>query len=440
MTRDLAYICSIVVLGIASIIFGLAFYGKQVEFEQKITEFATAEPTIIAAPIELGSKGYGNQGVAKLLIEVDDLKKETATFAETKEALLAEIDDKTRKLDTAAKSILELQNRTGAGEQRLATANENIAALQKLINDFRNQRKDNSDIELEQLRKELDRERALRQSGMAKLDKTTSEMGVRDQKARQQQLEAERKIAALQLIVTQKNAIASRQNRLREESNDGQIVEVDVDRKFAVINLGKVDRVVEGMRFDVVRWRFNRWDLIACVEITSVKDAVSTVVILTDVRQRMVCPYTGFEGLPGMKYSPYAAGGETGDRVVNLIAEEAVAKMSMKRLDPIVKGDFISNPFYSRKRTLTFTVTGEPVQYSLPELKQIIERYNAKVTDEVGVDTDYLVLCTVPEESDVRDNPDRKKVRDMAASAHEAALQYGIPIMREVDVLNVLRR
>ena len=436
MNRDLAFIMCILVLGLATIFLGMGFYNRQTILEVERSKMENADVQLLITP---KPTGFGNESVKELQLDRGKLQESIKVMTEETDKIRKEALDKQKKIDDAEEKNRYLISQAEQTKAEVDTLKKNKEELQTAIGAIKESRDEEKTAQIDQLSKELENERRMRQGLVTKLEKATSDLSFRENKWRTQQTEYEQKIEALQLIVNQKGEIAARQSRLQQEAHDGQIAEVDVDRKFVVINLGKVDRVAEGMVFDVVRWRFNRWDVIASIEITSVKTSVSTAVILTDIRQRMVCPYTGFIGEPGMRYSPYAAGGETGDRVVNLVPEQVMAKTSMKLMDPVVKGDYITNPFYSRERTLTFTIAGEPVQHSLQELKQIIVSYNAKVLDAVGVDTDCLVLCVVPEESDVRDNPDRKKAREAAVAARQAAEQYGIPIMREVDLLNTLR-
>jgi hypothetical protein len=225
------------------------------------------------------------------------------------------------------------------------------------------------------------------------------------------------------------------------ERYDGKIIQADLENKFVVVDLGKVNHVRRGMRFDVIRWRLNRWDYMGAVELTKVDTTTSQGVILDAIVQNKFCPVTGWVAPEAeMKYSPYAATGAQMTSVVELIKGDLVEKPSMKKLDPIVIGDYITNPFYSRDRQLKFVVTGNTVRYSVEDIKQQITRYGGLVTDRVDVDTDYLVLGFIPEEGDIAaGGAEAKERRADMVKMRDTAKQYGITIMREVELFEFLR-
>jgi NAD-dependent DNA ligase len=176
------------------------------------------------------------------------------------------------------------------------------------------------------------------------------------------------------------------------------------------------------------------------IEITKTHPTIAEAVILDAVQREKICPLTGYVAKnPEEEFSPYASQGVNKDKVVRLIDAGIEEKPGMEPLDPIVEGDFVTNPFYSRERDLRFVIAGEPVSYSAREIRQKIEKYGGIVQDEVGVDTDYLVLGLVPEESAVVHNEEALARYKRAVKARDTAQQYGIPIMREVELFDFLR-
>jgi hypothetical protein len=179
------------------------------------------------------------------------------------------------------------------------------------------------------------------------------------------------------------------------------------------------------------------------VEITKVMPATSTVTILSKVKNYTICPLCGYTGTSNMRNCPYCrkSGGEDdimATKVVPLMSGDVEEGSTMDPLDPIIEGDFITNPLYSRDRVLNFAIAGKPVKkYSTSELKTLIRKYGGKVSDTVGVETDYLILCQIPPQEEAT-TKELKAEYDAAINAKNAANQYGIPIMREVDLLNMI--
>jgi hypothetical protein len=224
------------------------------------------------------------------------------------------------------------------------------------------------------------------------------------------------------------------------EAYDGKILEVDMDRRFGVINLGKVHRVKRGMRFDVVRWRYNGWDTMGRVEVVRVFGSTAAVAILDEEQTTVECPLCGFTAPEGMAHCPYCSGGESGDRVVKLQRQEIGGTSALDETDPILPGDHITSPFYSREKELTFALAGEPQQFTTEELRALIREYGGEVSPKVSVETDYLVLAKIPEEgSAALMTEDQKKQLAAVKTAQESAKQYGVPIMREVELVNMLK-
>jgi hypothetical protein len=193
------------------------------------------------------------------------------------------------------------------------------------------------------------------------------------------------------------------------------------------------------MKFSVVRVRYGREETMGRIEVTEVFPSTAAVTILSGATQKRVCPQCGFEGHEGMRYCPYCSEGEGNDRTVALLGQGVAEKSSMDPLDPILPGDRIQNAVYNREETLAFAIAGEPQQFTGEELRTLIEEdYGGEVKDEVDVETDYLVLCRVPEGAGGAGEKQLERIQAVKR-ARERAKQFGVPIMREVELLNLLR-
>ena len=116
------------------------------------------------------------------------------------------------------------------------------------------------------------------------------------------------------------------------------------------------------------------------------------------------------EGLPFAVY-PHTGIPKDGKGKAKLVVSRVSPNVSECRIleesqeDPVVAGDLIGNVAFGRKRIHVFVVeghfdlygTGTPNAVGAEEVKGLIKRFGGKVTDELDVQTDYLVLGTEPD-------------------------------------------
>jgi viroplasmin and RNaseH domain-containing protein len=160
---------------------------------------------------------------------------------------------------------------------------------------------------------------------------------------------------------------------------DGQINYADDSLGKAWINLGRVHNIRKGMNFQVlqflkggIRRQKGR------VEVIKVDDTTSEVAIKETVNPK----------------------------------------------DPLVRGDYIITPFYSKSETPIFVFCGNltnPI-YSKRELERKITELGGKVEQNVSIFTDYLIVG-----KDAEDLEDYQK-----------ALLYGVTMLRERDLFDYL--
>lgn len=226
---------------------------------------------------------------------------------------------------------------------------------------------------------------------------------------------------------------------ISREPFDGEILNVDIASKIVVVDLGRINRVRRGMRFDVIRWENNTWQYIATIELMRVDHTTSTAAIMDRAPVRVFDPTTGYEpSAPEALYSPLSARGDEGNRVVPLMREEREYTSTMKELNPILRGDKISNPFYSRGKQLRFAVTGEPVRYDRNRIHTVLRENGVLVQSAPDETTDFVILGILPEKTQALTDDEIKKIE---VYERELALAetYGIPILREVHLFDFIR-
>ncbi len=158
----------------------------------------------------------------------------------------------------------------------------------------------------------------------------------------------------------------------------GEIINV-ANRNTAYINLGRRDFVKPGTVFEVYQKIGSKRKVKGKIEVVRVEDIFSQVTIVNEERE----------------------------------------------LDPIVKNDKIWSAFYKAQEKPTFVFAGEKLEtkmLSLDTLRRKLEDAGAEVSEEVDVQTDYVVAL-----SDYQQDP-----------KYDLARQFGVTILKEEDVLSFL--
>ena len=189
----------------------------------------------------------------------------------------------------------------------------------------------------------------------------------------------ESKISELQLKI---NEIMKKKERtLASTQPDGVVVHADAKIGYAWIDLGKKHGILKGHQFDVIQFvKGGRQKLKGKVEVKQVDPDKSQVALLN--------------------------------------VEDPT--------DPIVKGDYVISPLFDKNETQEFVFAGALVKspYGKPELTRMIEGLGAKVAQAVTIETDFLIAGKGAEESE----------------DFERAVQFGVVIMREHELLDYLGR
>lgn len=117
---------------------------------------------------------------------------------------------------------------------------------------------------------------------------------------------------------------------------------------------------------------------------------------------------------PGLTFSIYSSAGgvpEDGKGKAKIVVKNVFANTSECRIvdsakdDPIVDGDLIGNVIYNPTRNYNFVVEGDfdlyntdkPDATGTREVRTMIERFGGKLSDNVSVDTDFVVMGVEPD-------------------------------------------
>lgn len=427
------YWIAIAFLAVLAGIFAALFFQRETNIQQLKTAIEKDSPKKLA-------DSWNNKGVKSQFTEIDTLRdtiKERDTSVTTLEDEGRKVKDNLKQEEDRSQT---LNAKIGELKNEIKIKQNRIAELQQEMDKIREERREDLEARISQLETLYATEQG-RSEALSRKGKRMEEMQEALRKAYHSRIMVlQRENHDLRDKIEKQEDLSGKRISAVQEDHDGKIIQVDIDSKFVVVDLGRIHKVKPGMRFDVIRWRLNKWDFMGAIELTKVDTTTSQAVILDKIVQQKVDPVTGYVAKsPEEKYSPFAAGGAQHDKAIELVKGDLEEKPSMKKMDPIVNGDLITNPFYSRKRVLKFMVTGEPVHYKVEEIRQQVRRYGGILQDAVDVDTDYLVLGRIPDETEIALDENAKARRLQMVKARDTAKRYGIPVMREVELFQFLR-
>lgn len=422
------------------------YINQQTDFEFNKQKTRTATVTELANELK-------NEHVSKLILANAESKE---VIKKIKDSL----DERNEKIENLASELAETKERIS----KISTDRENaMAALESAKDTERKLNERITHIESikdEDLKQEIARLTTQTQEYMTIAEQRLRKISSLQTNAAALEGSAYNRITALQRDKAmlqessrkRTDAIQSRAMSQKSNGADGEILAANLRDKFVVVNLGKSESIHRGMRFDVVRWAQNRWKKVAAIEIFKVGPSTSQAIILNEPRVKKICPYTGYIAKDSEeRYSPYASTGDDG-RAVPLVSISNDDHSTMKETDPIVVGDAISNPFYDPEKKLRFAFAGEPVVYSMDILKNKIKEAGGILQDEAGLDTDFIVIGKAPlsdskvisadgeiEEIKEDSNNALSDTFKKYNSAVNISKQYGVPVMREVELYEFLR-
>ncbi len=432
MNQSVGTIIAIVFLVIGNLAFGMLYYQTNLDKLHREEVLRLADKKELATDWKNKNMRQIDEDMLALQ-ETNEKLQENLAGTEDKLAETKDILQNQEELNTAIKQDMEKYKEIGNTKQEtIDRLGEEIRALQEKMNE--------PDLHKDELKQQRDESKLLAEQRMRELLRVKEGWLAAQEKHRSEKTRLVREIEQLReaLDKLRHGGEVVEGYERQTERFDGRVLEVDADRRFAVIDAGKVHRIERGMKFEVVRLRYGQEEVMGKVEVTEVFPSTSAVTILSGIEQKPVCSQCGYIGQPGMRYCPYCSSGEGKNDVVRMSGGAAREVDTMDPLDPILPGDYVRNPVYSREEELTFTIAGEPQEFTRDDLVALIKDYGGKVSEAVEVETDYLVLCRTPDAAAATGERQLEQIQEVAR-AREAAKQFGVPIMREVELLDLLK-
>ncbi|HYF49742.1 MAG TPA: BRCT domain-containing protein [Planctomycetota bacterium] len=219
---------------------------------------------------------------------------------------------------------------------------------------------------------------------------------------------------------------------------DGKVVLADVVTNVVIIDIGTAVGVKNGMRFEAFTIRPGNKKVVKCyLEVKKADVSKSECII---VRRPVLLPKDPLSeyvaGQPEEMFSPYQESGKKGATAQPLSGKPRPTVME-NRQDPIVEGDFIQNPFFSTKKTLTFYIAGakeiqnerqkSAIRYKAAEIKAVVEAYGGKVSATPDVGCDYMIAQKSPQEGTDAERAEFIRAKDL-----------GLPVVYEWELFRFL--
>ncbi|MAW78187.1 MAG: hypothetical protein CMJ95_12495 [Planctomycetes bacterium] len=296
------------------------------------------------------------------------------------ESLTEMYDD---SIDTIRFLNNELQSQRSAAEakdneyQEVVTSKSNLGSqLNEEIDSLRSQLND-MQVQLEQSRTRAREESASLREEVERL--------VQDNSATVYKLQRDLSISENLLQRSNDRIEELKREIVREQTfamvePDGEVLKVSEELGKAWINLGSKARLRRGLVFDVFAYQKGGKRISkGRVEVLSVQDQFSEVAILEN----------------------------------------------LDRFNPISTGDMIASPFYDQNDVPMFVFAGDSAtngRYSIEDMKRKIELFGGVVSDEVHLNTDYIVAVKGYEDSD----------------EYGLARDLGVTILRETELLDFI--
>lgn len=219
-------------------------------------------------------------------------------------------------------------------------ARQNLPELKKIATDFEDS---TNDI--------IERSSSFEESKQNEIDKLQEDLEAL--KDRHEKLKVKQRYNE-SVALTQKAQLEARIRQLlelelrwmKELDSDGQILQTGLDFSFIIVNIGRKEGVIPGMRFDIFNYdRGNYMEKGQC-EVIKVDDTIATC------------------------------------RVVNIID---------MRKNPVAKGDHIGNPVFDAVNKKSFYLAGEFKIYNKDDIARFIVKGGGIVYDKLLPGVDFLV-------------------------------------------------
>jgi NAD-dependent DNA ligase len=131
----------------------------------------------------------------------------------------------------------------------------------------------------------------------------------------------------------------------KEMKPDGQLLQASTSDGFVILNIGQMHYLRKGTRFTVFNRRSGKLFVKGTVEVTRVEERMATARVLSEA----------------------------------------------DRNDPLLPGDYITNPVYNPEKVLGFAIRGDFLKYSKDELRRFVIENGGRYDEDLSVNTDFLV-------------------------------------------------
>jgi hypothetical protein len=217
---------------------------------------------------------------------------------------------------------------------------------------------------------------------------------------------------------------------------DGKVVLADPLTHTVVIDIGTAAGVKNGYRFEVYGLRpGNVKQSKGYIEVRRADPTKSECIV---VRRPVVLPKDPLSDYvakdPEEIYSPYQESGRKEGTAQPLSGRPKVAISGPSKLDPIVEGDVVQNPFFSPGKTFTYYIAGakaadkkSAIRYRWTDIKTVVESYGDKVVAKVDPTVNYVIAQKNPEEGDDLEKAEFKKAKEL-----------GLPVIYEWELFRFL--
>lgn len=279
-----------------------------------------------------------------LAVDIKELNDRLVAKENETKGLTARVDQLERQLQQTEQAQRELNASYEAKMQQLG--NETNALEQQLEDSHKRYLDDQQRAkqELEQVRADLNKEIATKNQ---MLNESEELLRAKDEM-----------IARLQRQLDQKRGPLSSEIAARKP--DGKVMQVLDRAGICYINIGSKQRVMPGLTFSV---------------------------------------YSSSVGIP--------ESGEGKARIVATTVRESVSEcriVQQNANDPMIVGDLVANVAFDTQRRYTFVVegrfdlrgAGQPSPQDAKEVRLLISRFGGEVVDQIGVQTDFVVLGDEP--------------------------------------------
>jgi hypothetical protein len=223
---------------------------------------------------------------------------------------------------------------------------------------------------------------------------------------------------------------------------DGRVILSDVVHGFCIIDLGTSDGVQNGFRFEVFAMQPDGKRLRkAFIEVRRAEPTRSECIVVkrpTQMPTDATSSYVAQE--PEEMFSPYQESGRQGASALRLNGKPRPMLLGFNEDHPIVEGDLIQNPFFNKRKALTFYIAGSKeldagrqksaIKYSAREIKAVVELYGGHVVDKPDVGVDYVISQKNPKEEGT----------DQEKAEFQRVLALGLPIVYEWELFRFLDR